>query len=446
MSSRYISIRADNQPASGKVSFKNGFPVLSFTISAQDGMLDPRTVRIAGNFSAYKDNLATPTPLSDGDNVTMNNRLGIYNIIESLTIRANRSKMVCESIRHYSKFMNSYLAMTSSLENQLSFLGSSCLINPNSTSFRKSVMESPEAEATQTNSFAFHVPSGFMSSGNMINLREDAFGGIVLEFLLQPDSNVLYNEAGSTTGIGDAHYELSDLELTCEVHDIPADAKLGNESEGAYTFNGITSLYTSINSTNAQIQYNLALRNVLSAFMTMVPVADINTLTEDGQVTVYPSGDGTSNTALAPFTRIQFLKGGSKFPNDFDVVTNIVDTDNTGSLLPDPQIIGNFIDAVHPQYTDLRMSASPVNTNRDYTMAISSTVDTAYNLIAEGGGVTGLAVSYGLGGAGADFSTEPFGVSIESELKSDRPMGVYLFIKAKTTLVYDNGSIQIKDN
>ena len=128
--SRYIEIRPDNIPADGKISFKNGFPVLSFTISAQDGMLDPSTVRIVGDFASFKDNLATPTRLTDGDNVTMNNRLGIYNVIESLTIRANRSKMVCENIRHYSKFMNSYLSCTSSLQDKLGHLQQSCLIYP----------------------------------------------------------------------------------------------------------------------------------------------------------------------------------------------------------------------------------------------------------------------------------------------------------------------------
>ena len=56
--SRYIEIRPDNIPADGKISFKNGFPVLSFTISAQDGLLDPSTIRIVGDFAAYKDNLA----------------------------------------------------------------------------------------------------------------------------------------------------------------------------------------------------------------------------------------------------------------------------------------------------------------------------------------------------------------------------------------------------
>ncbi len=48
MTSRYVSIRPDNIPSDGKVSFKNGFPVLSFTIQAQNGILNPESIRIAG--------------------------------------------------------------------------------------------------------------------------------------------------------------------------------------------------------------------------------------------------------------------------------------------------------------------------------------------------------------------------------------------------------------
>lgn len=443
--SRYIEIRPDNIPADGKISFKNGFPVLSFTISAQDGLLDPSTIRIVGDFAAYKDNLATPTPLTDGDLVSMNNRLGIYNVIESLSIRAGRSKMVCESIRHYSKFMNSYMAMTSSIQDQMGHLGQTCLVHPNSTAFRKSVMESPAgATVAQTNSFSFHLPCGFIQSGQMVNLRPDAFGGVTIEMLLQPDSNVLFNASGVTTGIGDAHYELSNLKLTCEVSDIPDGQLQSGESEGVYQYNTITSLYTSINSTNAQLQYNLGLRNVQSAFMTFVPVADINTLTADGQVTVQLSGDGSSKDSLAPIRRVQWLKGGQKYPADFDYVSNIVDSENTATSVVDPSLIKNFIDAVSPDYSNDRISISPVNCNRDYNMAESVTSESSYLSIADGGSVYGLGVSYGIGGAGEDFSLQQWGVSIESDLKSDRPMGVYLFIKAKAALIYSPQGVQLQ--
>lgn len=440
MTSRFIEIRPDNIPADGKISFKNGFPVLSFTISAQDGLLDPRSVRIVGNFNAYKDNLATPTPLTNGDNLTMNNRLGIYNCFESLTIRSVKSKMICENIRHYSKYLNTYLGLTSSLQDQMGHLAQTCLIMPNATTFRKSVMENASTDAAQTNSFSFHIPSGFMMGGNLINLRPDAFGGIQIEFQLQPDSNVLYSATGTTTGLLDAHYQLSNLKLCCEVQDIPAGELTTGEDQGVYEFNTITSLYTSINSANAQLQYNLALKNVVSAFMTFMPVSNINTLTNDGQATTFPSGKAGSDTTLAFFKRIQFLKGGVKYPADFDYVNNITQDANT--LMPDPQIVKTFIEAVVPDYSGDRVAISPVNANRNYDMQMN-TLFGSYSNIAEGGALTGLGVKYGLGSTGDDFSQEQFGVSIESELSEDNPIGVYIFIKAKAQLVYNRNGVQL---
>lgn len=440
MSSRYIEIRPDNIPADGKISFKNGFPVLSFTISAQNGIVDPRSIRIIGEFSAYKDNLATPTPLTNGDNITMNSRLGIYNLFDTLNIRSQRSKMVCESIRHYSKFMNSYLACTSSaLGDQLGHLSATCLIQPNGTTFRKSVMESATTAVAQTNSFSFHIPSGFMQSGNMVDLRPDAFGGMTIEFLLQPDSNVLYKLDGDSTGIGDAHYQLSNLKLTCEIMD-PADTNPA--SEGSMAFNTITSLYTSINSTNAQIQYSLALKQVQSVFMTFMPVSNINTLTNDGQATTYPAGVGASKTTLAKIKKVQFLKGGSKYPADFDFVANTEETGNGSSLLPDPQIVKGFVDAIVPHYAMTRTSVSPANMNRDYNMTTSITSEYSYLNVPLGGAIMGLGVKYGLGG-GEDFTTEQFGVSIESELTADNPIGIYIFVKSGAQLVYNRNGVQL---
>ena len=444
MTSRHIELDPDSRPADGVISFRNGFPVVSFTISEQEGLLDPSTIRIVGEFNAYKDNLAVPTPLVNGDNVTMNNRLGIYNVLESMTIRSGRSNMICESIRHYSKFLNSYMACTSSLQDQLGHLGESCLIMPNATSFRKSVMEAPDVASKVDNSFSFHVPSGFIQSGNMINLRPDGFGAVILEFLLQPDSNVLFSTAGSSTGIGDAHYTLRNLKLTCEITDIPADKLTTDQSEGVYEFNTITSLYTSINSTNAQIQYSLALRNVLSAFMTFMPVTNINSLTGDGQSTTFPSGTAGVVTDLAPINRVQFLKGGTKFPAEFDYVNSIVGDAN--GKLPDPQIMRTFIEAIHPdsEFSMDRLSISPVNANRLYTLDASVTAETSYMSVAEGGPVYGLAVKYGIGGQGSDFSQEQFGVSIDSDLTEDNPIGVYLFIKSRSQLLFSPSGVQLR--
>lgn len=441
MTSRYIEIRPDNVPADGVVSFKNGFPVLSFTVSAQNGLLDPSSIRIVGNLNVYKNNNAVPDPAINGTGLTMNSRLGIYNVFDQLTIRAHRSKMICEQIRHYQKWMNTYTALTSSKTDQISHLGETCLVMPNAEVFRKAVVEN-NASGTEKSSFSAHLPCGFCQSGNMVDLRQDAFGGLQVEIMLSPDANVLYYESGSVgADLGEAHYRLSDLKLCCEVADMPADM-MKAQPQGSFEYNTITSLYTSINSTNAQIQYSLALRNLQSAFMTFMPVANINTLTADGSATTYPSNASAnaSGGVLARIKRVQFLKGGTKYPAEFDY-NNVILDDSRGKL-PDPQIVKGLYDAIVPDYHQVRTSISPANMNSDYLMGTLQE-ETSYINVAGGGAVMGLGVKYGIGDAGDDFSQQQFGVSIESELITDNPIGVYLFFKAKSTLLYSQQGVQL---
>jgi hypothetical protein len=433
MTSRYVEIRPDNVPADGVVSFKNGFPVLSFTVSAQDGLLDPQSLRIVGDLKVFSDNANPPTRALAGDKLTMNNRLGIYNVFDQLTVRAARSKMICEQIRHYSKWFNTYTALSSSLGDQLSHLGETALIMPNSELFREVVIEGGDNAVA---SFSAHLPCGFCQSGNMVDLRADAFGGVQVEIHLTPDANALYYEDGTVPADGgECHYTLNNLKLTCEIMDLPEGTS--PQPQGSYQFNTITSLYTSINSTNAQIQYSLALKNLQSAYMTFMPVSNINTLTADGQATTYPS---TDTGALAAINKVQFLKGGVRYPAEFDYDTNFLTDPNV--TLPDPQIVKGLYDAIVPAYHQVRTSMSQENAARSYILTTGEG-ETNYNKVAQGGAVMGLGVKYGIGDAGDDFSTEQFGVSIDSNLTTDNPIGVYLFFKSKATLLYSQMGIQL---
>ena len=292
--SRYVSVRADNLPSDGKVSFKNGFPILSFTIQAQNGILNPESIRIAGQARFYADNLATPTPISGStdvqpNQVSMDNRLGIYNLWDQVIIRHNKSKQICEHIRHYPRYLSSYLGLGSSKQDLMGHMGEANLIMPNSDAFFKTVMVG-NASDTKVNEFSCYLPTGFLRSGNMINLMEQSFGGIQIEVHLSPDQNALLSRTASATGILDAHYVLENLELTFEVSDVPAEeqARMASQTQGSLSFNTIQTLYTSINSTNAQIQFNLGLKAVQSIFMNFWPSANINTITANGNATTYP--------------------------------------------------------------------------------------------------------------------------------------------------------------
>jgi len=439
MTSRYVSIRPDNIPSDGKVSFKNGFPVLSFTIQAQNGILNPESIRIAGQAAFFKDNASPPNPIltGDGNQVSMDNRLGIYNLFDQVIIRHNKSKQVCEHIRHYPRYLSSYLGLGSSKQDLMGHMQEANLIMPNSDCFFETVMCN-NASSSMVNHFSTYLPTGFLRSGNMINLMEQSFGGIQIEIHLSPDQNTLFSRTGSSTGILDAHYQLSNLELTFEVSDVPAEeqARMASQTQGSLSYNTIQTLYTSINSTNAQLQFNLGLRAVQSVFMNFCPSANINTITANGNATTYPSNTGGG---LVHFKRIQFLRGGVKYPLEFDIVTN-KDTDPSTDA-PDGELIKQFVDSVIPEYMTDRTSVSLQNNNRQYVLDPAS-VD-SYLDVADGGALFGIGMKYSQYNSGQDFSNQQWGVSLESDLTTDNPQSVFIYVKSRATLLWGQNGIQI---
>lgn len=448
--SRHISIRPDNIPSDGKISFKNGFPVLSFTIQAQNGLLDPRTIRINGALKVFKDNLVPPTPVytNDANQITMDNRLGVFSLWDQLIIRHGRSKQICEHIRHYNSFLDAYLGTTSSKGDLLSYMSQSALMQPNEEAMFHNIVATGAAADLNDNSksFSCHLPCGFINSANMINLMPSSFGSVVIEIHLSPDSNCLYTRNGVTTGVQDAHYQLSDLSLTCEINDISSDdqAVFAQQTEGAYEFQTITSLYTSINTGNAQIQYSLGMSKLQSVFMTFKPAANINTLTENGLASTYPSN--TTGNALASFSRIQFLRGGQKYPEDYDTVGVTTDNSNATSAnnifsVADSQLALNFADAIMPEHSMIRTTLSPLTVNRNYNMNLTG--NNGYKAQPGGGPLFGLGMRYSQFNQGQNFRDQQWGVSIESTLNENNPMGVFIFFKNKTTVAWNMNGVQI---
>ena len=438
MTSRYVSIRPDNIPSDGRISFKNGFPVLSFTIQAQNGILNPESIRIAGSARFYKDNLATPTPIlsADANQVTMDNRLGIYNLFDQVIIRHNKSKQICEHIRHYPRYLSSYLGLGSSKQDLMGHMNETNLIMPNSDAFFETVMVGNGSDS-KVNEFSCYLPTGFLRSNNMINLMDQSFGGLQIEIHLSPDQNALFSRTAETTNILDAHYVLENLELTFEVSDVPADemARMASQTQGSLSFNTIQTLYTSINSTNAQIQFNLGLKAVQSIFMNFCPSANINTITANGNATTYPS---LANGSIAHFKRVQFLRGGVKYPLEYDIVTNI-DKDSA-TLVPDPELLKHFVDSVIPEYMTDRSSVSPQNNNRRYNMLAAGK---SYLDVGDGGALFGIGMKYSQYNSGQDFSNQQWGCSLESNLTSDNPISVFIYVKARATLLWGPNGIQL---
>ena len=467
-SSRFIQIRADNVASDQTISFKRGFPTLSFTIPAQNGILDPRSIRINGELMVFKGfdaglaapNNQNPVYESDGVNrITMDNRLGIYAMWDQLVIRHDKSKQICENIQNYNRYMSQYLGLTSSVQDLTGHMNESSLCQPNADAMFFNVVSSGAdpgggvAKTRRPKSFSCYLPSGFLMAGQSVNLMESGFGGLTIELHLSPDSNCLFSRSGAVDNANaQAHYELSKLSLSCEVHDIPQEemASLASQTTGEHEFNTITSLYTTINSTNAQIQYSLGLRYLQSAFINFVPATHINSLSDNGLALTQLS---QSDSTLCDVKTVQFLKGGSNYPLDFTIrdvseTTGNSDVATAGGAslfnLSDSQLNRMLAESVVPEAMVDKTSLSPANVSRVYNLTPDGAAGLpSYKSIKAGGPLYGIGVRMSQFNSGEDFSQEQFGVALETDLTSDSPQGVYLYFKSKAKLIWSSSGVNL---
>ena len=455
MSTKFLEITPNNVPADGRIQFE-GIPVLSFSIGSQAALLKLDSIKVAGKLSVWRNRGAARAdlkhpegvpavgpPVGDEANECMaSEKMGVYGLMSQLVWRNSKTKQVCEHIRHYSRFMSSYLPVLSSTQDSISHLSETALIMPSARAFQDSVIRN-----TSYSSFCCPLPSGMtMGSGvegapeGHLPLFESGFGGLDCEIHLAPPQQFFFSTDGTATPIANCFYELSDVRILCEVYVPPMDelSKLMSRTEDAFNFNSISSYSTTLESTNAIINFQLGLKRVLSAFANFVPSSFINNLSQNGYVTSFPAkADGT----LAEVEDVSVLKNGERFPYEFTVDANIKEDGKVKTV--DPQITKEFASAILPETHHSRTSISPVNTNRFFTMSNGAGA-TDYDVVPEGGPVYGIGVLYDqFDSDGVDFSTDAFTLQLNTDLDDANPNTAFLFVKAKNTLAYSPSGIQV---
>ena len=426
MPRRYLDIRPSNLPPNGIVSYRSGYPIITFDIAEQDAFLLGQSVRICGDLSVTKD--GTTTPLV-GDTLAMDSRLGIFSIVDTITFSSTKTKQTIESIRNYNRFMATYLPMTASNQDLIGHISEVGLTLPSNDAQRLGVVNNGK---TNGNDFCVYFPTGLLQNGRPIPLSGDTIGGLTLEIQLAPDSAVLFDTAGNAVGSGlsNAEYSLSNLKLVCEVEDMDENNKSLAKANG-FEYSSISSYFSTINSTNAIINYSLGMSRVRSVFMNFIPSSYLNNLNQNSMQTIIPL---KSAGGIAEISSVTFTKGGVRFPADMVNDTNFK-LDN--SVAPvDPENIRSFINSVQSFANNNRLQISPKNTNRNWT--------TNDNEVFEGGLVFGCGVSYdNIGSDGADFSRENFGLQIDLDLSDDSPNSVFVFVHSKNTLLFNGNGIQV---
>ena len=444
MSYKYLEIRPNNVPADNKIQFQ-GIPVLSFSIGSQNALLKLDSVKVAGKLNIWSNRGGTPLthPATGNSPECMaSEKLGVYGLFSQLVWRNSKSKQVCEHIRHYSRFMSSYVPVLSSSQDAMSHLSETALIMPSAQAFQNSVIRN-----TTYSSFCVPLPSGMtMGSGvdgvpeGHLPLFESGFGGLDCEIHLSPDQQFFFSTDGTATPITDCFYELEDVKILCEVF-VPAPdelSRLMSRTSDIFSFNSISSYTSTLQSTNSIVNFQLGLSRVLSAFVNFVPSSFVNNLAQNGYITSFPAKkDGT----ICAIDDIAFLKNGERYPYEYTVDANIKLDSKVKSV--DSQIVKEFASAIIPETNHLRTQMSPVNTNRFWTMKNGADVDD-YDMIPDGGPVYGVGVLYDmLDSDGVNFKSDAFTLQMTTTLDDANPNTAFLFVKAKNSLAYSPNGIEV---
>ena len=443
MSSRYVEIVPTNVPSTGKISFKEGHPVIQFIMGASDHLLLGSSIRLSGDFQCWLDTTSTagglPHPPPADGRLTMDNTVGaIFSTWDQLVIKNLGQFSTIEHIKNYNRFMASYMPVTSSIEDTIGHFGETALTMPNYNLMKTTVVENSGAPSLgnhRKNSFSTHIPCGLFLGQQPIFIGEQGVNGIVIEIHLSPDSMAFFDENNDnvTTPLHDAFYEYSNLKLTAELiaPDPQTLATLKGKAGNTYQYNSISSYYTSINSALSVINFNLGLRNVLGVWMNFIEANRINNWQYNSLSTRWIHNSGGDE---APIKNLVFTRGGVKFPNNYDTQT-LQKTAPTNTF-SDPSLVKGYIDSI-TQFAKMgRTMVSPLNTYQN-----DDGDDTKW---IEGSVFGGIGVAYDqVSGQGVDFSHQNWGVQMDTNLTTNAPLGVYLFCHSKQTMVFNGSGVQI---
>ena len=438
-------IQPSNIISTGVVSFKNGNPVIQFIIGEQDKYLLGGSLRFCGNIEFFeKSGSDFKVPLS-GSKLSINSTLGTYGMLDQLSISSQRSKQNIETIRHYSRFLSTYLPTMSSQQEAIGHMSETSCMMPNLLTQQLGLVcnqngSSATNRTTFGSSFCLNLPCGLLNSAQPIPLSATwGVGGLMLEIRLAPDSQFLFAQDHSTGSLSEPFYQLRNLSLVYEVVN-PSNEMLGtlkNQSGNTLEYNSVSSYYTSVNSTNAIVNFNLGLRNCLSAFFNIIPSSRLNNLAEDGLATIpFTNSDGS----VAEIKQIIFTRNGVKFPLQYNVDTNVnpkyIPTGTTYDLA-DPQVLRNALDSLMPFSEVKKSQISPLTYTRELDANGRGSSLPHQNHFFVGVNFDNIS------NQGVDFTTAQLGIQMELGLITDNPQTIFLFIHHKNTLVFNPNGLQV---
>jgi len=448
-----VEINPINAPANNTYGFQSGFPIVQFEISNSPNLLVGTSVRLNGEFSIIQNGGAgdgklvnngssrfgglggTPPAVFDA---CVNNKVGVAACIQQITLSNQDNNQSLEIVRQYPRYLASVMPTTHSPEDF-----DSGVSQQSGTASRNAVSASG---LNQITSFSMPLRTGLLSGGEPLPLG--LIGGLSVQLDLSPDSNAIgpvLDATGVETSTGSSYYRLQNLTLTYDllVPDDSTESKLSNAVEGSISYNSISHIYSTINSSDQTLVLNLGGQRVLSVFSNFIPTPHINNSTKDSNGTPFLTNKGTGDydptTDTADITEVSFAKGGVNFPLENPIVDNDIET----GFRPQVELLSNFINAIKP-FRHMNHSLIGLQSQSGLATDINADGgDTKQETLPDHRPVAGFGVRTDPFKVGINYSRQPYGLRIRSTLDGVSPNSIFTYVLSENTLAYSPNGIRV---
>ena len=355
------------------------------------------------------------------------------------------SNQTLETIRSYGRFLASSLPVTHS---QADFDGA--LAQTNAANASRAFNGARASNVTT--GFSIPLRTGLFTGGNLIPLGQNGVQGLNLTLELGADSNVIsgynaFNDDGLPQLVrfnpidSGAYYVLTNLSLSYNllVPDGEGQSQMTIPTTGQLTYNSYSQLYSVINSSDSTKVFNLGTSRTKSVFHNFIRTASINNYLEDG----FSTEKLQNATAPAEIRRLTFIRGGVKFPLDYNIEVEPQGLNNR----PQTQLLTRFVDSIKPieKFNHSLMSLySQTGIPDQLNFNLTPEPRLNHSLTDPNDEVFGVGINFDpISKVGVDFRQTSYGVRIVSQLNGDVPNSLFTYVLGTNSLTYSPQGIMV---
>ena len=449
-----VRLTPNNNPSGNRFTATN-FSTINFIIAKQPAFLDPRTLRLNGTFSLL--NAAGDEPVNDyqtagsaTNGATLNNRIGVQSCINEVTVQTLNGRNL-ENLRNYNQYLSAAKPLMNNTFDYDNGLGlqDSLLCNKSITNARVANVQTE---------FSIPIEVGMLGD-KPLNISEKGFHGLQLNILLAQNAQALqgfyvYSEDNGTkvrivqpAAQQGFSYNLENVSLTFDL--IRPSQEIFNTlpSSGIISFNSISSLTSTLLSSDQTINLRLGVKNCLSVTHSMLPSNQVNNGLVDSFRLAEPELNSQADGSLvnvAKINQVQYLRSGQLFPYNF-----VLDSETQGAENnPQAQIEEPALNSI-TLYENRHQMMNPntqlgLNTSSQFG-GDAGTIPLNYPQAADPSSLFLLGVPMDSQRQGVDFRQNDYSVRIQSALNDTNANTVYTFCRARNIAAFSPTGIEVTE-